>query len=418
MVGLRSEETSVLDDEQAYYGKQYWLDHQARDFGLPDIYQRARQDLPERCIYWLRTLLAQKTPPGEVLELGSAHGGFVALMNWAGYRARGLELSPWVVDFARKTFNVNTLLGALEDQELADGSLDVIVLNDLLEHLPDPEATLKRCADLLKADGLLLIQTPEYPEKTYQDLVADGELFLEYLHNEPVAREHLYLYSRRAVRRLLKGCGISELAFEPPIFAYDMFLVAAKRPLARNSVEQIQRSLMATPGGRLVQATLDISDRENSLRKELKTRLGEINSLRADIHTVCTREQNQVSALAKELQGVLLRESLQVYALTSEIERISARESLQVSTLQGEIQRLNREIARLEQGLADSEAQFESAQQAGFELENQLDGLRHALAQFKEVGTIGVRLGQRLHRISLRYPRAAWVVRSIVRAAG
>jgi 2-polyprenyl-3-methyl-5-hydroxy-6-metoxy-1,4-benzoquinol methylase len=411
-VGLTPEQTQVRDDEADYYGKQYWLTHQGQDFGLPDIYSRARQDLPERCLHWLRTLLDYKLPPGQVLELGSAHGAFVALMNWAGYQALGLELSPWVADFAKKTFGIPMLVGAIEEQQLAEESFDVIVLNDLLEHLPHPETTLSRCAALLKRDGFLLMQTPEYPDnKTYEEMVANRQLFLEYIHSEPVAREHVYLYSRRAVRRLLERAGMSECLFEPPIFAYDMFVVAGKQPLARNSKEQIDRSLAATPAGRLVQALFDVSRREAgqlaSLHLELEKSLAAIESLT----TSCTHERHQVEALTGELQGVLQRESHQVYGLRAEIERICARESVQVARLQTEIE-------RLQQGITESAARLETAQQAYYELEAQLEATRDKLAQFQDVGTIGLKLGQRLHRMSVRHPRISSVLRNIARAAG
>src|SRR6185503_8503899 len=86
-VGLSVEQLTVRDDDQDFYGREYWLSHQRQDLGLPDIYARARSDLPERGLYWLRTLLSYKLPPARVLELGSSHGGFVALLRWAGFDA-------------------------------------------------------------------------------------------------------------------------------------------------------------------------------------------------------------------------------------------------------------------------------------------------------------------------------------------
>jgi 2-polyprenyl-3-methyl-5-hydroxy-6-metoxy-1,4-benzoquinol methylase len=256
-VGLSPEQTQVSSDEQDYYGKEYWFSHQSDDFGLPDIHQRARQDLPERCLHWLHTLLAFKLPPARVLELGCSHGAFVALMRWAGYDASGLEVSPWVVDYAQKTFGVPMLLGSIEEQQLLNHTFDVVVLNDLLEHLADPLATLGRCVDLLKPDGILLLQTPDYPDdKTYAEMVFQRVPFLVYLDNKAVTVEHLYVFSKRAAERLCHRLGCGVVQFEPPMFAYDMFFAAGKRPLVRNTPEQVNRSLEASPSGRLVQALL------------------------------------------------------------------------------------------------------------------------------------------------------------------
>src|SRR5689334_12674872 len=81
-VGLSDVQLTVHDDNTDFYGKEYWLSHQTQDLGFPDIYQRSRQDIPERCVHWLHTVLKYKLPPGKALELGSSHGGFVALLRW------------------------------------------------------------------------------------------------------------------------------------------------------------------------------------------------------------------------------------------------------------------------------------------------------------------------------------------------
>src|SRR5262245_6836900 len=60
----------LRDDDSALYGKQYWLSHQQETYGLGDIYQRSRTDLPERNLYWLSQLLKLKLPPGKTLEIG------------------------------------------------------------------------------------------------------------------------------------------------------------------------------------------------------------------------------------------------------------------------------------------------------------------------------------------------------------
>jgi len=147
-VGLTAEEIVVHDDPQAFYGKDYWLGHQVKDLGNPDIFQRARADMPERCLYWLRTLLRYQLPPGRVLEIGCAHGGFVALLRAIRFDGIGLEMSPWVVEFARRTFGIPMLQGPIEEQQLAEQSFDAIVLNDVVEHLVDPVASLGFCAQI------------------------------------------------------------------------------------------------------------------------------------------------------------------------------------------------------------------------------------------------------------------------------
>ncbi|RCJ39268.1 hypothetical protein A6769_05705 [Nostoc punctiforme NIES-2108] len=263
--GLESEQILVFDDNKDFYGREYWLSRQTQDWGYPDIYQRTRLDLPERNLHWLRTLLKYKLPGSRVLELGSAHGSFVALMRWAGFDGTGLELSPWVVDFAQKTFDIPMLLGRVEDQQLQPQSFDAIVLYDVLEHLPDPVATIQHCISLLKPDGILTVQTPNYlGDKTYAEMVANNDRFLEQLK----AIEHLYLFNKRAIQMFFERLGFHILYFKPALFDYDMYFVVSRQPLVENTVEHISSSLATIPSGRMVQALLDKADEVDQFQKK------------------------------------------------------------------------------------------------------------------------------------------------------
>jgi SAM-dependent methyltransferase len=246
----------VADEERDFYGREYWFSHQEQVLGLASIRVRARSDLPERCLHWLRTALRYRLPPARVLEVGCGHGGFVALLRLAGFEAAGLELSPWVVRFARETFDVPVLQGPLEDQALEPGSLDMIALMDVVEHLRDPGATLARCLTLLKPDGIMLVQTPCYPAgAAHETLAARRDRFLECL--QPA--EHLYLFSAASFRELFRRLGVGEVAFEPAFFAaYDMFAVVGRRPLLSHEPPDIERALGSSAGGRIVQALLDL----------------------------------------------------------------------------------------------------------------------------------------------------------------
>lgn len=247
---------AVTQDSGELYSKDYWLKRQSEKYGLPPLDQRARLDMPERCVHWLNLLLKHRLPSAKVLEIGCAHGGYVALMRWAGFDAGGTEMSPWIVRFARETFQVPVQAGRIEELSFAPQSLDVIILNDVIEHLPDPLATLGHCVKLLKPDGFFVIQTPEYKEHlSYADLVATKDLFLTHMNGKN--EEHLYLFSRRSTQRLWAQLGLPVVAFENPIFPYDLFYTASRAKLPEHSPAEITAALAAQPTGRLVQALLD-----------------------------------------------------------------------------------------------------------------------------------------------------------------
>jgi 2-polyprenyl-3-methyl-5-hydroxy-6-metoxy-1,4-benzoquinol methylase len=244
----------VTDDATDLYGREYWYSHQ-REMGYPDIETRARQDLPERCVHWLATLLKYKRPPAKLLELGCAHGGFVALARWYGFDAVGLDLSPTITKLAVQTFEIPVLTGPLEKQQFSNGSFDVIAAMDVVEHLPYPRLTMQRCLDLLKNDGILMIQTPRYREgRTLSSMVADRDSFLELFKDDG----HLYLFSASSLKRMFAELGALEMRQECPIFAqYDQFVVVGKSILGTGSDVPECMDAARTPARRLVEALID-----------------------------------------------------------------------------------------------------------------------------------------------------------------
>jgi 2-polyprenyl-3-methyl-5-hydroxy-6-metoxy-1,4-benzoquinol methylase len=281
-VGLTAEEIVVHDDPQAFYGKDYWLGHQVKDLGNPDIFKRARADMPERCLFWLRTLLNYQLPPGRVLEVGCAHGGFVALLRSVGFDGVGLEMSPWVVGFAKETFGIPMLQGPIEEQKLPEQSFDAIVLNDVVEHLLDPVATLSFCARLLRPDGILVVQMPSFPEGvSYEQLRARKDRFLE--HMDGKARQHLNLFSPRAARQLCTRLGFSAVEFVPAIFDYDQYLITSRQALKRHDAEARATALSATPGGRIGLALIDLAEHHAVCEADRAERLKVIHCLDAAV---------------------------------------------------------------------------------------------------------------------------------------
>jgi 2-polyprenyl-3-methyl-5-hydroxy-6-metoxy-1,4-benzoquinol methylase/ribosomal protein S15P/S13E len=248
----------VTNDERDFYGRQYYESYLLDHYHYPKLADRVRTDLPERCVHWLRALLKFKLPPATVLELGSAHGGFVAMMRWAGFAATGLELSPWLVELSRTVFGIPVLQGPLEEQQVPDASLDAVVLMDVVEHLPEPETTLAHCLRALKSDGILLIQTPHYREgQSYEQMVATADPFLAQLKPE----QHLFLFSDSSLRSLLQKLGVNKVETLPAIYAhYDMFLVASRDALTTNAPGEISARLTETSSGRLVDALLQLDD--------------------------------------------------------------------------------------------------------------------------------------------------------------
>ena len=352
----------VREDESDFYGRSYWFSHQ-KSLGHPDIASRARADLPERCLYWLRALLVYKQPPGRVLEVGSGHGGFVSLLQRAGFDATGLELSPSIAELARKVFGVPMLSGPLEDQEIEPASLDAIVMMDVLEHLHEPAKMLERCFGLLAPDGVLVVQTPAYPKgRAHKDFEASEDRFLEQLKPE----EHLYLLSRSAMEEMLRRVGADHWRFEPAIFShYDMFVFASRSPLNVEGADTAAEALERFPDGRMVLALLDLREEQVALNerfseaqsnadarlaimKEAEIRLKQLETNNASARKRIASLKASVSALERAEAGH-----------ARQIERV--RENLELS--KSETNAIGKRARQLETRLAESKEENSALQQ-------------------------------------------------------
>lgn len=101
-------------------------------------------------------------PPGQgqrLLELGCGNGARLAIMQDHGYRPEGQEVSP-IAAARAAALGVPVHLGDLGDVAIASASFDAVVMNHVLEHLPDPAALLAECHRVLRPGGRLVSIQP------------------------------------------------------------------------------------------------------------------------------------------------------------------------------------------------------------------------------------------------------------------
>jgi 2-polyprenyl-3-methyl-5-hydroxy-6-metoxy-1,4-benzoquinol methylase len=284
-------------DESGLYGEQYWFQHQSGDLRLPEIDSRSRTDLPERDLYWLRTLMKYKAPGSKLLEIGCAHGGFVALARQSGYDAIGMELSPAIVEYARRTFQAQVLCGPIERHSIAPGTFDVIAAMDVIEHFSDPLAEMEKYVRLLSPGGILLIQTPclYRTDLTYGQLIESNDRFPLHLRE----KEHTFLFNKNSIQDFLRRLGFEYVRFEAQLFDYDMFFVSSRQPFRGIDRDEAENSLLATASGRTILALCDLEDRrqrENEQWQEAeRDRAARLDALTEATEMIRAREQ-QVQA--------------------------------------------------------------------------------------------------------------------------
>ena len=129
-----------------------------RDSGVADKASQAES--------YLR-VIAKRVPLDartRILEIGTGTGWFPLYCQSKGLNCRGLEISPQLVDHARKLAAANGLrcnidLGNIEETDLGENVFDAIVCSNVFEHVEDWRAGLRRVHRALCHGGAMFFES-------------------------------------------------------------------------------------------------------------------------------------------------------------------------------------------------------------------------------------------------------------------
>jgi 2-polyprenyl-3-methyl-5-hydroxy-6-metoxy-1,4-benzoquinol methylase len=147
--------------------------------------------------------LSKKT---KVLDIGCAGGAFLRAAKQLNLSAIGIEPNRWLSEYARTKHQLDVRPGVLADYTFDDNSFDLITLWDVIEHVPDPTAELKEIHRILKPDGLLVVNYPDYSSFPARVLGKKWPFWLSV---------HLTYYRPTTIRHHLTNCGFRTLKITP-----------------------------------------------------------------------------------------------------------------------------------------------------------------------------------------------------------
>jgi 2-polyprenyl-3-methyl-5-hydroxy-6-metoxy-1,4-benzoquinol methylase len=145
-------------------------------------------------------LLERRFAPGKrLLDVGCGAGFFIKAAEEAGWEAVGIEVSKLSSRYGREIVRADVRTGRLEDAGFAPASFDMVTMLDLVEHLPDPLATLRAASAVLKPGGILIVSTPDFRSLSGRILGRSWAVFSP--------GEHLAVFNARTLAMVLNKAG-------------------------------------------------------------------------------------------------------------------------------------------------------------------------------------------------------------------
>ena len=152
----------------------YSIYHQA-DGAEQAVFEPITGAAASRSSHLLKQLRARVQLPksGRLLDIGCGNGAFLRALSDAlpAWSLAGTELSDKYRAVIERIHGVEALYTCPPEE--VPGRFDLISMVHVLEHIPGPRGILVSLRDKLPADGLLLIEVPNYSRNPFDLLIAD-----------------------------------------------------------------------------------------------------------------------------------------------------------------------------------------------------------------------------------------------------
>ncbi len=144
----------------------------------------------------------------KVLEIGCGEGGFAACLN-AGCEIWGVEMHEPSAGIAGQRLH-RILIGSYDTvkNDLPENYFDLVICNDVIEHMPDHDVFFDSIGSKLKDSGYLVASIPNM---RYYYCLRELLLRKEWVYRDHgiMDRTHLRFFTERSIRRTLGDHGFS-----------------------------------------------------------------------------------------------------------------------------------------------------------------------------------------------------------------
>jgi ubiquinone/menaquinone biosynthesis C-methylase UbiE len=165
----------MTKESALYHEVRDYIYHSYREIFPPDTDQFERHfkdvieyEASEKLLEHVK-VIADFSDNSKILDIGCGFGTFVLVCRQNSYKAYGIDLAKYEIEFAQKRFsikfpNVSGIyqFASAERLPFKDNTFDVVTLWNLLEHVPDYRLVLTEADRVLKRGGFLFLVCPNY----------------------------------------------------------------------------------------------------------------------------------------------------------------------------------------------------------------------------------------------------------------
>ncbi len=182
---------------ETVYSDEYFFNGKGGYENYPD-----EQDLLVEAGAFYADILGHHLAPGRLLDVGAAAGYLLEGFASAGWEGIGIEPNKTMAALGRQRGLTIEVMPV--EQYSPEVSFDAITMIQVLPHFLDPQAVIRQCHTMLKAEGVLLIETWDRGSLVARLL---GSRWHEY--SPPTV---LHWFSRSSLDHMMERCGFRKLA--------------------------------------------------------------------------------------------------------------------------------------------------------------------------------------------------------------